>query len=161
MLDDLPPRTEITLHVEMSPAEASFYEALRRRAMEDLEALTAAGRPAGGDGRLEILAHLTRLRRACCNPALVRPEGAPASSKLAVFGETLAELLDNRHKVLVFSQYVGHLKLIEAYLQREGIGYQYLDGSTPISARRARHRGFSGRAGRRVPDLSDRRRGGG
>ncbi len=147
VLDDLPPRTEITLHVEMSPAEASFYEALRRRAMEDLEALAAAGTPGGGDGRLEILAHLTRLRRACCNPALVRPEGAPASSKLAVFGETLAELLDNRHKVLVFSQYVGHLKLIEAYLQREGIGYQYLDGSTPIGARRERIAAFQGGQG--------------
>ena len=44
VLDDLPPRTEITLHVEMSPAEASFYEALRRRAMEDLAALEP-GRP--------------------------------------------------------------------------------------------------------------------
>ena len=142
VLDDLPPRTEITLHVEMSPAEASFYEALRRRAMEDLEALAAAGRPAGGDGRLEILAHLTRLRRACCNPALVRPEGAPASSKLAVFGETLAELLDNRHKVLVFSQFVGHLKLIETWLRKEGIGYQYLDGSTPAAARSERIAAF-------------------
>ena len=147
VLDDLPPRTEITLHVEMSPAEASFYEALRRRAMEDLEALAAAGRPAGGDGRLEILAHLTRLRRACCNPALVRPEGAPASSKLAVFGETLAELLENRHKVLVFSQFVGHLKLIESWLRKEGIGYQYLDGSTSMTARRERIAAFQGGQG--------------
>ena len=142
VLDDLPARTEITLHVEMSPAEASFYEALRRRAMEDLEALAAAGPPAGGDGRLEILAHLTRLRRACCNPALVRPEGAPASSKLAVFGETLAELLANRHKVLVFSQFVSHLKLIETWLRKEGIGYQYLDGSTAVGARRERIAAF-------------------
>ena len=146
VLDDLPPRTEITLHVEMSPAEASFYEALRRRAMEDLEALAAEGR-AGSDGRLEILAHLTRLRRACCNPALVRPEGAPASSKLVVFGETLSELLANRHKVLVFSQYVGHLKLIEAYLRRTEVSYQYLDGSTSITARRERIAAFQGGQG--------------
>ena len=141
VLDDLPPRTEITLHVEMSPAEASFYEALRRRAMEDLEAL-ATERPAGGDGRLQILAHLTRLRRACCNPALIRPEAAPASSKLAVFGETIAELLANRHKVLVFSQFVGHLKLIENYLRGAEISYQYLDGSTSLTARRQRIAAF-------------------
>ena len=36
VLDDLPPRTEIVLHVEMSPAEAALYEALRRRAVDDL-----------------------------------------------------------------------------------------------------------------------------
>ncbi len=139
VLDDLPARTEITLHVEMSPAEAAFYEALRRRAVEDLEAL-AAGAP--GSDRFEILAHLTRLRRACCNPALVHPPTAPPSSKLAVFGDTLAELLAGRHKVLVFSQFVGHLKLIEAYLKEAGIGYQYLDGATSITARRERIAAF-------------------
>ena len=141
VLDDLPPRTEITLHVEMSPAETAFYEALRRRAVEDLEALAAAGRP-DGDGRLEILAHLTRLRRACCNPALVHSGEAPASSKLAVFGDTLAELLANRHKVLVFSQYVDNLKLIESYLRNVGVSYQYLDGATSMAARRKRIAAF-------------------
>ena len=139
VLDDLPPRTEITLHVEMSPPEAAFYEALRRRAVEDLEALAAGG---PGAGRLEILAHLTRLRRACCNPALVHPSSAPSSSKLAVFGETLAELLAGRHKVLVFSQFVGHLRLIEAYLRDAGVSYQYLDGATSVAVRRKRIAAF-------------------
>ena len=139
VLDDLPSRTEITLHVVMSPAEAAFYEALRRRAVEDLESLSA-GDP--GAGRLQILAHLTRLRRACCNPALVHPSSAPPSAKLAVFGDTLAELLANRHKVLVFSQFVGHLKLIEAYLRNVGVCYQYLDGATSLTARRARIAAF-------------------
>ena len=141
VLEDLPPRTEITLHVELSPAEASFYEALRRRAVEDLEALRAEG-PGDDDGRLLILAHLTRLRRACCNPALVDPSNAPVSSKLAMFAETLTELLANRHKVLVFSQFVGHLKLLEAYLKEADISYQYLDGSISIRARRERIAAF-------------------
>ena len=145
VLDDLPPRTEIVLHVEMSQAEAALYEALRRRALEDLETLMAEGSgavPAAGEGRLEILAHLTRLRLACCNPRLVQDAGAPESSKLAVFAETLAELLENRHKVLVFSQFVRHLKLIEQYLIDAGIAYQYLDGSTPARARAERIAAF-------------------
>ena len=141
VLTELPPRTEITLQVEMSPAEADFYEALRRRAMEDLEALAARG-PEAEEGRIRILAHLMRLRRACCNPALVHTGAAPPSSKLAIFGETLAELLVNRHKVLVFSQFVGHLKLIEAYLKQVGVSYQYLDGATSLSARRERIAAF-------------------
>ena len=141
VLDDLPPRTEITLHVELSQAEAALYEALRRRAMDDLESLMAEG-PGAGEGRLEILAHLTRLRLACCNPALVQDAGAPPSSKLATFAETLEELLANRHKVLVFSQFVKHLKLIEAYLADAGIAWQYLDGSTPAKARAERIAAF-------------------
>ena len=141
VLDDLPPRTEITLHVEMSPAEAALYEALRRRAVDDLESLAVRG-PGTGEGRLEILAHLTRLRLACCSPRLVQDAGAPASSKLASFAETLDELLANRHKVLVFSQFVRHLKLIEEHLAGTGIAYQYLDGSTPAKARAERIAAF-------------------
>ena len=70
------------------------------------------------------------------------PAGAPRSSKLETFAETLAELLENRHKVLVFSQFVMHLKLVEDYLNDQGISYQYLDGSTSAKARGERIAAF-------------------
>ena len=66
----------------------------------------------------------------------------PASSKLPPFAETLEELLANRHKVLVFSQFVKHLKLIDEYLAGAGIAWQYLDGSTPARARAERIAAF-------------------
>ena len=141
VLDDLPERTEITLHVEMSPKEAALYEALRQRAVEDLE---TSPTDAQGEGarRLEVLAHLTRLRLACCNPKLVREAGAPPSSKLKMFQEMIEELRENRHKVLVFSQFVTHLKLLEEAVREAGIPYQYLDGSTPAKARAERVAAF-------------------
>ena len=141
VLDDLPPRTEIILHVEMSPDEAAFYEALRQRAVEDLEAL-ADEQVGDGEHRLQILAHLTRLRLACCDPRLVQETNAPGSSKLETFAETLDELLANQHKVLVFSQFVKHLKLVEEHLVETGVAYQYLDGSTPAGARAKRIAAF-------------------
>ncbi|MCZ6888439.1 MAG: DEAD/DEAH box helicase, partial [Gammaproteobacteria bacterium] len=146
VLDDLPERTEITLHVELSKQEAALYETLRRRAVEDLDA--EANKGAGsGERHLQVLAHLTRLRLACCNPRLVQEVGAPESAKLITFAETLQELLDNRHKVLVFSQFVTHLKLIEAYLKRAHISYQYLDGRTPSKKRTERIAAFQGGQG--------------
>ncbi len=146
VLDDLPPRTDVTLHVEMSSEEAALYEALRQRAMEDLEALAqegaaAAEGPEASQRRLQVLAHLTRLRLACCNPRLVHPDGPP-SSKMETFATTLDELRQGRHKVLVFSQFVRHLKLIEAHLVDSGVPYQYLDGSTPARARAERIAAF-------------------
>ncbi len=145
VLDDLPSRTEVTLHVEMSPAEASFYEALRLRAVDDLEALANGreeeGRMEEGSHRMQLLAHLTRLRLACCNPALVHADG-PASSKLRTFADTLDELRRGRHRVLVFSQFVRHLRLVEAHVKKAGIPYQYLDGSTPAKARAERIQAF-------------------
>ena len=144
VLDDLPPRTEVTLKVEMSPEEAALYEALRLRAMEDLEALAgeeSGAAPEPGDRRLQVLAHLTKLRLACCNPKLVHP-GGPRSSKLDTFATTLDELRQGRHKVLIFSQFVRHLKLIEEHLTEAGVPYQYLDGSTPAKARTERIAAF-------------------
>jgi SNF2 family DNA or RNA helicase len=40
--------------------------------------------------------------------------------------------------VLVFSQFVDHLTLIRGYLDKQGVRYQYLDGSTPIAERKRR-----------------------
>jgi SNF2 family DNA or RNA helicase len=131
VLTELPPRTDITLSVELSAGEAALYEALRREALSDVHAVNSENQR-----RMIVLAQITRLRRVVCNPALVVPDAGLPSAKLAVFGELVSELLENQHKALVFSQFVGHLALIRNYLDERGVFYQYLDGSTRPAARR-------------------------
>lgn len=135
VLDELPPRTEIVLHVEFSEEEKAFYEALRRKAVETIAAESG---DAPGQKHLRILAELMRLRRACCNPVLVTPGADIPSSKLKVFLHLVDELLENRHKALVFSQFVDHLSILREALDKRGIAYQYLDGSTPQRERKKR-----------------------
>ncbi|MEW6380694.1 MAG: DEAD/DEAH box helicase [bacterium] len=134
VLEELPPRTEITLHVEMNSEEIAFYEALRQDALTRIERL--AGPP--GQKHLHILAEIMKLRRACCNVRLVDPGLSMESSKMALLAEVVEELLENRHKALIFSQFVDHLSLIREFLDEKGISYQYLDGSTPVRERRRR-----------------------
>ena len=134
VLDDLPAKTEIVLTVEMSPEERAFYEAIRREALEKIESTDGEAK----DKRFRILAELIRLRLACCHPKLVNENVPISSSKLELFGETLEELLENKHKALVFSQFVKHLKIVEEYLQSKQIKYHYLDGSTPAHIRQER-----------------------
>ncbi|MCW5199073.1 DEAD/DEAH box helicase, partial [Desulfobulbus sp. F3] len=130
VLDELPPRTEITLRVEMKKSEMAFYEAIRQQALENIEGSDlSAGR------HLQILAEIMRLRRACCNSRLIDEYSKIPSSKLEVFGEVIDELLESRHKALVFSQFTGHLALIREYLNGKGISYKYLDGTTPPKER--------------------------
>ncbi|PKN24395.1 MAG: hypothetical protein CVU65_11885 [Deltaproteobacteria bacterium HGW-Deltaproteobacteria-22] len=133
VLPELPSRTEILRSVQLSDEEMNLYEALRQDAVARIEAMKK--RP----GRqLEILAEFTRLRLAACHPRLALANSCVASSKLQAFGELVEELLDNGHKALVFSQFVKHLELICAHLDAAGVTYQYLDGSTPLEARRER-----------------------
>ncbi len=138
VLNELPPRTEIELQVELSEQEMTFYEALRRNLVDEL---SAADTPIE-DKRFKVLAAITKLRRACCNPQLVAPGLGLTSSKLELFGEVLDELLQNRHKALVFSQFVDHLDIIRAHLDEKKINYQYLDGQTPAPERKKRVEAF-------------------
>lgn len=138
VLQELPSRTEIPFYVELSQEEKVFYEALRR---ESLAMLSSNDGPPG-QKHLQILAAISKMRRSCCNTQLANPEIALPSSKLAAFAEIVDELIDNKHKALVFSQFVDHLQLIKAHIEQRGISYQYLDGSTPIKERQRRVEAF-------------------
>jgi superfamily II DNA or RNA helicase len=125
VLEELPPKTEVTLTVELSDSERAFYEALRQTALEQIE------ESEGPNRRFQILAQLMKLRQAACHPKMVDPSVDIQSSKLELIAETITELRENNHKVLVFSQFVRHLSLVRKWVESQNIPYQYLDGSTP------------------------------
>ncbi len=143
VLSELPPRTEQTVLVEMSETERAFYEVLRQRALTRLAALEGAP----GQRKLHILAEISKLRRACCNPALIDAEAGVPSGKLEAFLTLVDELVRNRHRALVFSQFTGHLGLVRAALEARGVAYEYLDGSTPAAERERRVAAFQGGRG--------------
>ncbi len=120
-----------------------MYEALRQQAVTKLADSDAVA----GHKHLQVLAEIMKLRRACCNSQLVMPDAPLPSAKLQLFGKVLAELLENRHKALVFSQFVDHLHIIRDYLEEQNIKYQYLDGSTPAVERKKRVDAFQGGEG--------------
>jgi hypothetical protein len=143
VLSELPPRTEITIGVDLSESETALYEALRLQAVEHL----GSNDMQANQQRIRALASIMKLRRAVCNPNMVMPAANLSSSKLDAFGKILDELLDNKHKALVFSQFVDHLTLIRQYLDARGIHYQYLDGSTPAKKRTSAIDAFQGGEG--------------
>uniref|UniRef100_UPI000B4B5E92 DEAD/DEAH box helicase n=1 Tax=Ideonella sp. A 288 TaxID=1962181 RepID=UPI000B4B5E92 len=140
VLPDLPPRTEIIHRVEPGPEERAFLEAMRRSAIERVANL---GNDVGeGQASFHVLAELTRLRRAACDPRLVSPELGIVGAKVHEFEQLATELVAGRHKALVFSQFTDFLKLLGERLQGAGIAYQYLDGGTPSAERTKRVAAF-------------------
>ncbi len=131
VLDELPPKTEIVKRIQLSDAEMAFYEALRRQALANIE----SGEGNQGMKHLQVLAEITKLRQASCNPLLVDANVKITSSKLATFLDIVDELIENKHRALVFSQFVTHLKIVREALDKKGIKYQYLDGSTSLPER--------------------------
>ena len=138
VLQELPPKTEQTIHIDMEPEEKAFYEAVRQTAIDNI----TNNDQKSGQRKIHILAEITRLRRACCHPKLVDDNIDIPSSKLKVFLELVDELLLNNHKALIFSQYVSYLDLVRVELDKKGIEYQYLDGSTAAAERQKRVNAF-------------------
>ena len=128
---ELPPKTEILERVVLPRSQQTLYESVRSAMDRRVrEAITARGLAAA---RITVLDALLKLRQVCCDPGLVKTEAARAvtdSAKRARLLELLQELVAEGRRVLVFSQFVGMLELIEADLNLAGIPYLCLTGQT-------------------------------
>lgn len=139
VLPELPPRTEIVHRIEPEPEERALLEALRREALARIGTLD----PSAGDrNRFNVLAELTRLRRAACDPRLAAPELGRVGAKVREFERLAGELVASGHQVLVFSQFTDLLALLAERLDACGLRYRVLDGSTPAAARAERVAAF-------------------
>ena len=80
---------------------------------------------------IHIFALLTRLKQVCDHPGLVdSAAGRGESGKLVVFDEILEEALATEQQVVVFTQYVTMVRLLERHLDRLGVEHLVLTGET-------------------------------
>jgi superfamily II DNA or RNA helicase len=124
---ELPPKVEQTIVCELERPQRALYNELRDHYRRTLLGRTATWQRS----KLQVLEALLRLRQAACHPALVDPERADdPSAKLDLLVPRLAELVEEGHKALVFSQFTSFLALLRARLDERQITYEYLDGRT-------------------------------
>lgn len=127
---DLPDRTENIIYCEMDAVQRSYYETLRLQIKMDIE--NNISKEGFNKVRFKIIEGLLRLRQVCNSPALVDPS-LPHSQKKSVKIETLVDIIHNdlgTHNALIFSQFTSMLALVRKELDKSGIKYAYLDGST-------------------------------
>jgi superfamily II DNA or RNA helicase len=135
---ELPEKLEQTLYCELEPAQRKQYEELRDHYRQSL--LTKVELDGINKSKIQILEALLRLRQAACHPALIdKKKASDASAKLDALLPQLMEVLEEDHKVLVFSQFTSFLAILRDKLDREGIAYEYLDGKTRNRAAKVEH----------------------
>ncbi len=128
---DLPPRTEILRHIDLDGRQRDLYESLRLAQEQRVQA-SIADRGLAQSG-IVVLDALLKLRQVCCDPRLVKLDGAGGiheSAKLEHLLELLEELIDENRRVLVFSQFTEMLALIAQALRARAISYLELTGAT-------------------------------
>lgn len=126
---ELPARTELTMHCDMVGAQRELYDELRNHYRTAL--LGRIAREGLQKSKMHVLEALLRLRQAACHPALIDPRHADVpSAKFDALLPHLAEVREEGHKALVFSQFTSLLALLRPRLDEAGITYEYLDGRT-------------------------------
>ncbi|TAN49705.1 MAG: DEAD/DEAH box helicase [Methylococcaceae bacterium] len=128
---ELPPKTIIVRSVELDNAQRDLYETVRS-AMDHRVQETIAEQ-GFARSQIIILDALLKLRQVCCDPRLLKSEGAQnvkESAKLELLMSMLPELVDEGRRILVFSQFTAMLALIAKALDRCKLGYVSLTGDT-------------------------------
>jgi superfamily II DNA or RNA helicase len=126
---DLPEKVEQILFCHLETAQRALYNELRDHYRKAL--LDRIEHDGIEKSKIHILEALLRLRQAAIHPGLVDPSraGGP-SAKMDMLLPQLAEVLEEGHKALVFSQFTSMLGILRRRLDEEKIHYEYLDGQT-------------------------------
>jgi len=127
VVKELPPKVEKIHYCEMSPAQEELYEKIKSQYRNEI--LNHVSQVGISKSRLKIFNGLMHLRQLALNPSLKDENYEGGSGKDDEISRMLIRAIENGHKILLFSQFVGYLKNIAELLKESKIQYCYLDGS--------------------------------
>eukprot|EP00250_Pteridium_aquilinum_P014046 c21746_g1_i1 orf=310-7884(+) len=164
-MQNIPPKMERVVPVELSSLQAEYYRALLTR---NYQVLRQAGKPNQHQSLVNIV---VQLRKVCNHPYLIpgtEPETGSAeflqemrikaSAKLTLLHAMLKVLNEQGHRVLIFSQMTRLLDILEDYLNVEfgSHTFERVDGSRSVADRQAAIARFNQDSSRFVFLLSTR-----
>ncbi|KAJ9168494.1 hypothetical protein P3X46_020009 [Hevea brasiliensis] len=145
-MQNIPPKTERMVPVELTSIQAEYYRAMLTK---NYQVLRNIGKGVAQQSMLNIV---MQLRKICNHPYLIpgtEPDSGSveflhemrikASAKLTLLHSMLKALYKEGHRVLIFSQMTKLLDILEDYLTIE-FGpktYDRVDGSVSVSDRQA------------------------
>lgn len=126
---DLPEKIEETVYCELGAEQRRLYDELRNHYRVVLTQKVA--RDGLNKSKIQVLEALLRLRQAACHPGLIDSAYREVkSAKLDALQAQAAEVTEEGHKALIFSQFTSLLAITRERLDKAKIPYAYLDGQT-------------------------------
>ena len=124
---DLPEKTISVKYCTLTEKQKDYYES--EKSLFRNEILSSIENEGLNKSHIILLQGLTRLRQIANHPIMVDENYDGDSGKLEEIIYMLHNALGKSHNILVFSQFVKHLKIISDHLEEEKIPFAYLDGS--------------------------------
>lgn len=134
VLDSLPEKIETNIYCELSESQEKIYQTVLDAAKKGI--LSSQGKR----DKLPILTAILKLRQVCTHPGMLSElEGTSyESTKLNTIKETVSELMEEEHKVVIFSQFTKMLDILENWLKESGYSFERIDGSVNAKMRQER-----------------------
>lgn len=132
VLLELPEKTEEISYCDLSPEQKTLYKEFFFSQKEQIEN-DMKDQPEK-NSVLHVFSLLSKLKQICDHPCLITKDkesfAKHASGKWELFIELLEEARQSGQKVVVFTQYLDMMDIIELYLDQQGIGFTEIRGST-------------------------------
>jgi superfamily II DNA or RNA helicase len=126
---ELPAKTEQTIFCDLEAREKKRYAELRDYYRGRL--LRNGSDQGSAQFKFQVLEALLRLRQAACHPGLIDKDKLDEpSAKIDTLLAQIDQVLEENHKMLVFSQFTSLLAIVRRRLDKAKIPYLYLDGRT-------------------------------
>jgi len=130
---DLPPKVENVYYCALQDEQLDLYAALAKKLKDQV--LKTVDEKGLAKSQMSILDALLKLRQICCHPRLLKLDMPGVSTNLPsgkfdAFKDLVTDIIEEGHKVLVFSQFVQMLHIIRSWMQIQQTPFAYLDGSS-------------------------------
>jgi chromodomain-helicase-DNA-binding protein 4 len=152
VLKDLPPMAQVIVPVTMCVVQKKLYRSILEKKPEVIRALLNNDKGITKQQRGGLNNLLMQLRKCLCHPfvyseAIEQRSDDPevtkrtlidASSKLQLLEMMLPKLRERGHRVLIFSQFLMQLNILEDFLEYLGLPYERLDGNVSAMEKQRR-----------------------
>jgi non-specific serine/threonine protein kinase len=130
---DLPPKVDNVHYAALVDEQKELYASLAKKLKEQV--MQKVEEQGMAQSHMSILDALLKLRQICCHPRLLKLDmpGVDTnlpSGKFDTFKDLVSGIIEDGHKVLVFSQFVQMLQIIRSWLSMNKIPFSYLDGAS-------------------------------
>ena len=140
VLKDLPEKMEEIYYAKMEEEQQQLYDGQVVHMRKMLEKQTEENYR---KNKIQVLAELTKLRQICCDPTLLFENFSGESAKRAACMDLIQSAIEGEHKILLFSQFVSMLELLEKDLAERQIPYYKITGETAKEKRLELVRSFN------------------
>ncbi|NGX56131.1 MAG: ATP-dependent RNA helicase SrmB [Candidatus Anoxychlamydiales bacterium] len=130
VLKDLPEKIEENIYFDLSNEQKKMYNEIIDQTKTTIDEFKNEKKPS----YIHVFSILSKLKQICDHPSLINKDlknySKYKSGKFDLFEELLNEALESDQKVVIFSQYLGMIEIIEKYLKSKKINYASIKGST-------------------------------